>query len=249
MANLPEHLNVPNHYGFPAHFDRQYQSHLKHLTLKGMQPKTIEAYARAMRRIGAYFSHQVDALTQDQLVDYFTQLLNSHSWSGVKLDLYGLKFFTVHVLRKPWVMPNFIRPPKVTRLPDIVTVAQVQALVDATRVLSYKVFLFTLYSLGLRLGEGLTLTVADVDADRMRVQVRDAKGNRDRLVPLPQQTLLVMRNFWRVHKNPMLLFPSRAGGLQGARSAITALDRCGVQRALHQVATACGLKKTSRPTA
>ena len=87
MANLPEHLSVPNHHGFPEHFDRQYQSHLKHLTLKGMQPKTIEAYARAMRRIGAYFSHQVDALTQDQLVDYFTQLLNSHSWSGVKLDL------------------------------------------------------------------------------------------------------------------------------------------------------------------
>ena len=54
-----------------------------------------------------------------------------------------MKFFTVHVLRKPWVMPNFIRPPKVTRLPDIVTVAQVQALVDATKVLSYKVFLFT----------------------------------------------------------------------------------------------------------
>ena len=92
---------------YPEHFDRQYQSHLKHLKLKGLQPKTIDAYARGMRRIGEYFSYQVDALSEDQLSDYFTQLLASHSWSGVKLDLYGLKFFTVHVLRKPWMMPNF----------------------------------------------------------------------------------------------------------------------------------------------
>jgi site-specific recombinase XerD len=161
---------------FPEHFERQYQSHLKHLKLKGLQPKTIDAYARGMRRIGEYFSYEVGALSVDQLTDYFTDLMTSHSWSGVKLDLYGWKFFNEHVLRKPWVMPNFIRPPKVSRLPDIVSVAQAQAIFGATRVLSYRVFFFTLYSLGLRLGEGLALRVGDIDAERMRVHVRDAKA-------------------------------------------------------------------------
>ena len=234
---------------FPEHFERQYQSHLKHLKLKGLQPKTIDAYARGMRRIGEYFSYQVDALSIEQLTDYFTDLMASHSWSGVKLDLYGLKFFTEHVLRKPWAMPNFIRPPKVSRLPDIVSVAEAQALFGATRVLSYRVFFFTLYSLGLRLGEGLALTVGDIDAARMRVHVRDAKGNRDRLVPLPQQTLRVLREHWHVHQHARLLFPNRAGGLRGAKAANSPLDRGGVQRALRQVAATCGLKKTSRLTA
>ena len=87
-------------------FDRLYQSHLKHLKLKGLQPKTIEAYARAIRRAGTYFDHRIDALTEAQLTDYFTDLLTSHSWSAVKLDLYGLKFFTTHVLKKPWAMPD-----------------------------------------------------------------------------------------------------------------------------------------------
>ena len=145
---------------FPEHFEPQYQVHLKHLKLKGLRPKTIDAYARGMRRIGAYFAYQVDALSEDQLIAYFTDLIASHSWSGVKLDLYGLKFFTEHVLRKPWTMPDLIRAPKVSRLPDIVSVAEAQALFAATRVLSYRVFFFTLYSLGLRLGEGLALTVA-----------------------------------------------------------------------------------------
>jgi len=234
---------------YPEPFERQYQSHLKHLKLKGMQPKTIDAYARGMRRIGEYFDYQVDSLGEDQLVEYFTALMASHSWSGVKLDLYGLKFFTEHVLHKPWTMPRLIRPPKVSRLPDIVSVAEAQALFGATRVLSYRVFFFTLYSLGLRLGEGLALTVADIDAERMRVHVRDAKGNRDRLVPLPQRTLRVLREHWRVHQHPQLLFPNRAGGLRGAAAATSPLDRGGVQRALHQVATGCGLKKTSPLTA
>ena len=234
---------------FPEPFDRQYQLHLKHLKLKGLQPKTIDAYARGMRRIGKYFSYRVDNLSEDELVEYFTDLMASHSWSGVKLDLYGLKFFTEHVLHKPWTNPRFIRPPKVSRLPDIVSVAEAQALFGATRVLSYRVFFFTLYSLGLRLGEGLALTVADIDAARMRVHVRDAKGNRDRLVPLPQQTLRVLRDYWRVHQHARLLFPNRGGGLHGARAATSALDRGGVQRALHRVAAGCGLKKTSPPTA
>ena len=179
---------------FPQPLLGQYQLHLKHLKRKGLQPKMIDAYARGMRRIGEYFSYRVDALSADQMVEYFTDQMGSHSWSGVKLDLYGWKFFNEHVLGKPWDAPNFIRPPEVSRLPDIVSVAEAQALFDATRVLSYRVFFFTLYSLGLRLSEGLALTVADIDAQRMRVHVRDAKGNRDRLVLLPDATLRVLRS-------------------------------------------------------
>lgn len=46
-----------------ASFDAQYQLLLKHLILKGLQPKTIDAYARAMRRVGAFFEHQIDDLS------------------------------------------------------------------------------------------------------------------------------------------------------------------------------------------
>ncbi len=232
-----------------AHFDRQYQTHLKHLKLKGLQPKTIEAYARAIRRIGARFEHRIDQLSEPQLTDYFTELLATHSWSAVKLDLYGLKFYYQHVLRQPWVAPGLIKPPKSQRLPDIVTVEEARRIFSATRVLSYRVFFFTLYSLGLRLGEGLRLQVGDIDAARGRVHIRDAKGNKDRFVPLPQATLQLLRRFWPVHGNPVLMFPNRHAGRKGAAAAATPLDPGGVQTTLHKVVEACGLKKRSRPTA
>ena len=224
-------------------FKRNYDTHLKHLRLKGLQPKTIEAYSRAIRRIGAYFDHRIDDLSEQQLTDYFSDLLDSHSWSAVKLDLYGLKFFYTHVLHKPWVNVGLIKPPKAQRLPDIVTVEEAGRLFMATRTLSYRVFYFTAYSLGLRLGEGLRLQVGDIDAARERVHIRDAKGNKDRLVPLPEVTLDLLRRFWQIHRNPVLLFPNRHGGLKGAARATTPLDRGGVQTTLHQVVAACGIKK------
>ena len=228
-------------------FDRLYPTHLKHLKLKGLQPKTIDAYARAIRRVGDYFDHQVETLTEAQLADYFTDLLASHSWSAVKLDLYGLKFFYTHVLRQPWVAPGLVKPPKAQRLPDILTVAEAQRLFQATQVVSYRVFFFTLYSLGLRLGGGLRLQVGDIDAPRGRVHIRDVKGNKDRLVPLPTATLGVLRRFWQLHRNPTLLFPNRHGGLTAAARARTPLDRGGVQLTLRKVAEQCGLQKRSAP--
>ncbi len=123
----------------------------------------------------------------------------------MKIDLYGLKSYYAHVLRKAWGHVDLIKPPKAQRLPDILTVAEIERLIQATHTLCYRVFFFNLYSLGLRLGEGQRLTAADPDAARRRVHIRDAKGNKDRLVPLPQATLAVLRRFWRVHRNPVLL--------------------------------------------
>ncbi len=232
-----------------ANFKRIYQSHLKHLKLKGLQPKTIEAYSRAIRRIGAYFDYEIDHLSEQQLTDYFTDLLDSHSWSAVKLDLYGLKFFYTHVLRAPWVNINLIKPPKTQRLPDIVTIEEAKRLFMATHTLSYRVFYFTVYSLGLRLGEGLRLKVGDIDAQRQRAHVRDSKGNKDRFVHLPDATLDLLRRFWQVHRHPVLLFPNRHGGLKLAHRATSPLDRGGVQRTLRKVAVECGIKKRSHRTA
>ncbi len=89
-----------------TNFDKNYRLHLKHLKLKGLQPKTIEAYSRAIRRVGDYFDHQIDDLTEADLMDYITDLRQTHSWSSVKLDLYGLKLYHEYVLKKPWVAPG-----------------------------------------------------------------------------------------------------------------------------------------------
>lgn len=113
-------------------FNSYYQKHLKYLKLQGLRPKTIEAYSRGLRRIGNFFDCQVDNLTTDQLLDYFNELLDARSWSAVKLDLYALKFFYTHVLKKPWNDIPLIKPPKTSKIPDILSIAELKRLFAAT---------------------------------------------------------------------------------------------------------------------
>lgn len=226
-------------------FNQDYQKLQQHLTLKGLQPSTINAYSRAIRRISNYFNYQVYDLTEQQLVDFFVDLRSTHSWSAVKQDLYGLKFFYRYVLDIKWPHIDLVKSPRMQKLPNIVTVEQAAEIFASTRVASYRVFFFTVYSLGLRISEGLRLQVGDIDSQRMRVHIRNSKGNKDRFVPLPAITLDTLRRFWAIHRNSLFLFPNRKGGLEKARTATTHLAQAGVSVALSKVAASCGIKKRS----
>ena len=136
-------------------FNELYQRHLRLLELQGKSQKTIEAYARAVRRIREHFDCCPDQLTLEQREKYFAALVQSHSWSTVKVDRNGLQFFWKHVLKRDWQWVNIVKAPKVRSLPDILTVAEVDQLIGAACKLRYQVFLLTTYSMGLRLNEGV----------------------------------------------------------------------------------------------
>jgi len=104
-------------------FHRLYERHLRLLKLQGKAQKTIDAYARGVRRITESFDCSPDQLTLEQREQYFSDLIDSHSWSTVKVDRNGLQFFWEHVLNRDWEWINMIKVPKVLSLPDILTVS------------------------------------------------------------------------------------------------------------------------------
>ena len=188
-------------------YNTLYEQHLTNLKLQGKRPATIDAYSRAVRRITAHFDRAPDTLTTSDLKQFFASLIQTHSWSTIKLDRNGLQVFYRYTLDKQWEWLNIVKPPQVKRLPDILTPQQVSSLITHTRQARYQVFFLTLYSMGLRLSEGLNLTVHDIDSQTMRVHIREGKGGKDRMVPLPQRTLKALRTHWLTHKHPCYLFP------------------------------------------
>ncbi len=229
-----------------SRYNNLYQQHLRALKLQGLSVKTIDAYARALRRIAEYFNRCPDHLSTEQLACYFSDLVDSHSWSTVKIDRNGLQFFYKHVLKRDWTWVEIIKPPKIQSLPDILTLDEVEKLIGATRKLRYRVFLLVTYSMGLRLGEALSLQVGDIDGARQQVHVRRGKGHKDRLVPLPDLTYHALRALWRKHRHPRLLFPSALGSPQQISAATRHMDRGGAQAAMKAVVRTCGIKKKSR---
>jgi len=224
--------------------DKRYEAYQRHLKLQGYSPATINSYKRAFRFALIHFGDRLDCASRDELGKYFEQRLKVKSVSTVSIDVFSLKFYFCHVIQKPWEGYSLVKAPRVQKLPDIITVEEVQRIIDGTRCLSYRVFYFTIYSMGLRLTEGLKLRIEDIDAKRERIHVRRGKGQKDRLVPMSPTTLNVLRRFWSVHKNPNLIFPNRAGGLQCSAVTDKPLDSSGIQKALHRVSEDMGIKKT-----
>jgi len=226
-------------------FDQLYQRHLRMLKLQGKSQKTIDAYSRSVRRIRDYFDCCPDQLTLDQLESYFGELVETHSWSTVKIDRNGLQFFWKYVLGRDWEWFKIIKPPKVKTLPDILTPAEIEKIIGKTRKLRYRVFLLTTYSMGLRLAEALSIQVRDIDAGLKRIHIRRGKGHKDRFVPLPDLTLQALRILWQKHRHPKLIFPNGTGSLKTIQQAKNHMDRGGAQKAMKVVVNECGIKKKS----
>ena len=226
-------------------FNDLYQRHLRLLKLQGKSKSTIDNYARAVRRVSQHFDCCPDQLSPDQLEIYFSQFLQTHSWSSVKVERNGLQFFWRHVLKLDWQWTNMIKPPKIKSLPDILTSAEIEQLIGATRKLRYRVFLLTTYSMGLRLSEALSLQVGDIDAGMKRVHVRRGKGHKDRFIPLPDLTLQALRALWAKHRHPKLIFPNAKGSLKTIQKAKTHMSKGGAQNAMKVVVSECGIKKKS----
>ena len=85
-----------------SRFDALYAQHLTALKLQGKAPKTIEGYSRAVRRLRAHFDRCPDKLGRRDFKAYFSGLVDSHSWSTVKIDLCGIKFYFEQVLGRPF---------------------------------------------------------------------------------------------------------------------------------------------------
>jgi len=227
-------------------FAALYERHLKLLKLQGKSKSTIDAYSRAVRRIRNHYDCCPDKLTKEQLENYFVDLVESHSWSTVKIDRLGLMFFWKFVLNLDWQWLNIVKPPKVQTIPDILTPAEIERLIGATKKMCYRVFLLTTYSMGLRLEETLSLHVGDIDAGRKLVHIRRGKGHKDRMVPLPDRTLTALRIYWYEHHHPAMIFPNRIGSLKTIQQATTHMDKGGAQSAMKRVVDACNIKKKSR---
>ncbi len=224
-------------------FDKLHQKHLTALKLQGLRPKTIDSYGRAVRKIAEHFDCCPDTLTKDQLKTYFSHLVDTRSWSLVKIVRNALQFFYKHVLEKQWDWINIVKPPKVQTLPDILTQDEVPVVLNAVRKLTYRVFIFVVYSMGLRLGEALNLRPCDIDAEHAQVHIRCAKGGKSRMVPLPDAALFILRKYWTTHRNRQLIFPSRKGKSDARHTTNIPMDCGAVQIAIRAAVDSCGIPR------
>jgi site-specific recombinase XerD len=190
---------------------KRYQEDLQ---LKGLAPRTIEMYVRAVRQLIEHFGKSPEAISYEALRQYFLYNKNVRQWSRVAstISLCGIKYLYTLTLKRDWTDLEFIRPDKEKKLPAILSRQEVKAILDRVQFPHHRACLKVIYSLGLRIGEGTHLQISDIDSARMFVHIHRGKGNKDRYILLPKRTLEILRAFYKMHRNPVWIFPAPGRG-------------------------------------
>lgn len=218
---------------------------IEDLQLAGLSERTQVAYVRAVRQLAKHFGLPPDQISEPQLRDYLLYLKNDKQFAAgsLKIAFCGIRFFYQHTVPREWETLRRLRIPKQRTLPDVLTPDEVRQLIGAVRTLHNRTYLWTVYSCGLRLSEGLQLQVGDVDGKRMMLHVHRGKGAKDRYVILPSVTLTRLREYWSTHRHPSLLFPAVGRSGKRAAAATEPMGRASVQGALKRVVQQVGIRK------
>lgn len=221
------------------------QRMLHDMQLVGLSDRTHESYLRSVRKFAQWLNKSPDLASENDLRRYLLFIKNDQQWEGnsLKVAYSGLKFFYSHTCPREWPTLSKLRIPKQTKLPTVLTPAEVDRLIDAVRKPAMKCFFWTVYSLGLRLQEALHLQVSDIDAGRMLIHVRRGKGHKDRLVPLTPDTLLLLRHHWATHRNALWIFPREGRNHKQSPTAQLPMDSGTVQDCIKKVVDQLGWSK------
>lgn len=187
-------------------FDRMAED----LHLCGMSERTHAGYLRAVRKLADYCQASPDKITEDQLRQFFLHMKNelNYAYGTLRVAFSGIKFFYTRTCKRDWRTLQQMKLQNIKSLPEVITRKQVLQIVTAANTQRMAVYFWTVYSLGLRMQEGLNLQVGDIDAERGLVHVHRGKGAKDRYIPLPTSTLELLRQYWATHRHKRFLFPA-----------------------------------------
>jgi site-specific recombinase XerD len=215
------------------------------LQLRGLSERTQESYLRAVRQLSEHYHKSPALITEAELRQYFLFIKNVKHYSRptMTIAICGIKFFYERTLQREWQTFNLVRPAPEKKLPVILSPAEVRQILSLIRLPRYRVCLSTIYSCGLRLQEGANLRVADLDSARQMIHVRHGKGAKDRYVPLPERTLALLRQYWKQHRNPVLLFPAEGRNHSALAKATEPVSKSSVQDAFRAALKESGNNK------
>jgi integrase/recombinase XerD len=222
------------------------QKMIEDMQLRGLAVRTQESYLLAVRQLARHYQKSPDQISEDELRQYFLFLMNEKhaARSTCTINLCGIKFFYEHTLERQWHFLEFVRPAKEKKLPVVLSVQEVTAILAHVRIQHYRVCLTIIYACGLRLLEGVHLQVKDIDSARMMLHICRGKGGKDRYVPLPEASLKMLRRHWLTHCNRVWLFPALRTG-KSPKYANEPMNESSMQKAFRAALRESGVHKNA----
>lgn len=206
------------------------------MRLRNYSNQTIKAYVSCLRSfvryIGPRHPRECDS---DNIREFLLHLLTEKRWqaSTVNQVINVLRFLYTELYKRPFVIDPLPRPKKERKLPDILNQDEVLRIFEAVENLKHKLMLMLAYASGLRVSEVVRLRIEDIDAERLLIHIRCAKGKKDRYVNCSESILKPLHIYWGYYNlgREGWLFPGQRSGHHLSIRSIQAVFERAVQTA------------------
>src|SRR6266446_7740050 len=199
----------------------QYQQLVE---LKDYRPVTKYEYVRMVRKLAEHFKSDPASLSEKQVREYFLFLRQEKHWQGSAMTQarVALRYFFRESLTvgKDWTVFEELRIARPEPLPLVLSREQVARVLGVLRQGRYRVCLRLIYHCGLRVGEAVSVAPPDIHGreNPPRLHIKNAKGGKDRYVPIAAGMVEELRQWWKTHCNRRWLFPAQQLGIPAGQA-------------------------------
>jgi integrase/recombinase XerD len=186
------------------------------LRSKRYSESTLKTYSDALKSFLIFCNTKaIKDINKDDLIEYNNEyiLKNKLSSSYQNQIVNAIKLFFLIIKDSTIEIDKIHRPKREKVLPNVLSKEEIKAILEAHRNLKHKTMLSLIYSCGLRCGELLALKPVHIDSKRNIVLLKNAKGKKDRIVPLSPKILEMLREYYKMYKPQIYLFEGQTSGM------------------------------------
>jgi integrase/recombinase XerD len=216
------------------------QRMIEDMTVRNFVEKTRNDYIRQVKTFTSFLGRSPDTATAEDLRRFqLHQTRTGIRPPSINGSVAALRFFFTVTLDRPEMARHltFVREPR--KLPAVLSPEEVARLLEAAPGPKYKAALSAAYAAGLRVSEVVALKVSDIDSERLLLRIEQGKGRKDRFAMLSPQLLELLRDWYRIARPAVWLFPGR--------DPILPLTTRQLARTVHAAANMAGIKKRVTP--
>lgn len=183
---------------------------IEDMRVRSFSPATQRGYIRGVKMLAAFLGRSPDTATAEDLRTFQRHLAATGVTPGVQnMTVSGLRFFFRFTVDRPETTRHLVYTHEPRKLPRVLSSEQVGWLLTAASEPKDKAMLSVAYGAGLRSMEVVALKVSDIDSKRMLLRVGNGKGGKDRYVMLSPTLLEALRDWYRIARPSVFLFPGR----------------------------------------
>jgi integrase/recombinase XerD len=232
----PANLRLKNYPSCDYH-SFAFKAYVEQLRLMNYSENTIKNYSNwFLYFLRAFPDRKPSGITYNEIMIFLNKFRNGKSWSATSQNqlINSVKFFYEKILNQAKMVYNLPRAKKPDQLPTVFAESEILAIIKACENLKHRTMICLAYAGGLRVSEIVNLKIGDIDGKRMVINLRQAKGKKDRIVMLSEKLLILLREYYKEYKPRLWLFEGQSGEVYSVRS---------VQAVLQQAKRKAGIKK------